>query len=258
MAWNGQKWCICSIEQMKFYYKNDSQAFSGLEQSLTYNIDFNTPDRTTWDKYFIGPAEVKKKDIYNWLSIPSRFKLLQRMVRRKLMEMIGDRNNILKIEAALKKYEEAIKEKGADNVKIHNFRVSLENDELLQRHMMNEINELKQYCGKMKTSKRNNFEINEGFESTETSLNIDNEHNKMMKNSFNMTQPTKKKNKGIFTRNYEIPQNYIWNSEKEQDYSNLKQKSISLLTNIANSAHYIDCGLSKFVQEIINNDQVKN
>jgi hypothetical protein len=50
----------------------------------------------------------KNKDLFEWLFVPSKFKILRKMVRSKLVELIRDSDRFRKIEIATKNFDTSL------------------------------------------------------------------------------------------------------------------------------------------------------
>ena len=67
--------------------------------------------------------QAQKRDMFDWLKVPSRFTLLKKMVRETLVEVIGERKHREQIEKALDDYLKT-KEKDSE-ARIVNSKINL-------------------------------------------------------------------------------------------------------------------------------------
>ena len=68
----------------------------------TNNEESNMKDMKESNK--LKSWQAQKRDMFDWLKVPSRFTLLKKMVRETLVEIIGERKHRLQIEKALEDY----------------------------------------------------------------------------------------------------------------------------------------------------------
>ena len=205
----------------------------------------------------------KKKDIFSWLSVPSRFNLLRKQVRSKVVEMVGENDRYKKIEQALSEYEQAqVRGLGdaKENIEMYNFRVNLMKDDEIKLMMENEIEDICESDPAKLFKRKRDFD-NQKEKYKRKRIN----HSDFigMDSSYNDNKQNTGHENGLAYANFnprpcEIPENFAWDATKESEYKKLQHTSKAQLQHTVNTSKWTDCGQSKFIQSILNDDQVKN
>lgn len=180
----------------------------------------------------------QKFDMFEWQKVPSRFKLLKKMVRERLVEIIGEKENREKIEDAIQCYFD-LKSQNPDH-KLFNSKINL-----------NELEDTEN-MGITDQTATNDTDQKEPEKYHRRNLSVAIERNEYK------SPPTKFQGSMSIGKTTVFPKNYQWTMENEKTFQEDKDKAKHLLHSLVNSSAFSENGLSQFVQNIINNDQAKD
>lgn len=232
----------------------------------------------------------KNKDLFEWLFIPSKFTILKKMVRQKLVEMIRDKCRFNKIEDAMHDYE--MSKSVDENSQMFDFRIDIMLNNEIKLMLEREKNQLiesdptHQYSKyeKLHVDNRENCYKNTAMTEEEPSRyhadmsdlkhslkksiihnsfdNINDDITQFKGASFNSQSeilPDSSMIKKLDIKQ-SIPNKYFWNKRKENIYQHNKSYSKDWLKHSApnKSVNYEDIGFSNFIQDILNNGQIKD
>lgn len=169
----------------------------------------------------------KRKDIFSWLKVGNNsLSNIKRMLRAKIIELLGDREIHELLQEKYKQYE---------------------------TDKMNSKKEINQNPNKRNDNSKCNLNNYKIYVQSE---DINNYREKEIKEKRDILQKTQKIINDKSSRMSKYASS--WDEEKEKEYKERKGQSKKFLFDIVKSVKYIDCGFSNGIQKILNNDQVKD
>jgi hypothetical protein len=175
--------------------------------------------------------QAQKRDMFDWLKVPSRFTLLKKMVRETLVEIIGERRHREQIEKALDDYLQ-IKQKNSD-AQLVNSKIDL--NEIEQARLAAQKKSEPLIFSTSAANKRN-FSIQSFQEHLQKGL------------------PKTFQGSMAIGQNHQFPKDFTWTDIKEDKYNQAREKAQHLLYPMVKSSKFGENGLSQFVQSVNRKD----
>lgn len=193
-------------------------------------IEKNEDERIKDDMDYNNQKEKWKAetiDQFNWLKVPSKFNLLKQMVREKLIEIIGEKDQREKIEEALDVYL-GKKTKNPDH-KLFNSKINL--DEMKKQKEMDKLQE-KGVMYKASAVNKRNFSLKSFME------------------HFEKGEPKHFQGSMAIGKVNAFPSDFKWDKSKEETYQSARMNASSQLYPMVQSTTFRENGFSEFVQKV--------
>ena len=170
--------------------------------------------------------KVSKIDQFEWLHVPSKFNLLKKMVREKLVEIIGEADQVAKIEKAMDMY---LKEK-MKNPDHKLFNSKINQDELKKQKDMEALHA----TGDFKPHAPNKRNLSQ----------------KCFMAHFDDNEPREFQGAMAIGKVSAFPPDFKWDHQKEEKFKKAIDNASSQLYPMVKSSSFRENGFSDFVQKV--------